>query len=70
MAARGLMANPALLLGTIRCSGESLRLQHEITFAISVRFASHVPEMILSMVPRRERVQMIDNCRSIVGLID
>lgn len=73
MAARGLTTNPALFAGYNKTPWGAVErfLDYNMRSPLPYRFAlHHVSEMMESMVPRKERTQMIDNCKSIIELID
>jgi len=73
MAARGLITNPALFAGYNKTPWGAVErfLAYNMRSPLPYRFTlHHVSEMMESMVSRRERAQMIDNCKSIVELID
>lgn len=73
MAARGLMTNPALYSGAAKCPWGAIErfLNYNMKSPLPYRFAlHHISEMMTDMVPRRERTLMVDNCKTIVELID
>ena len=73
MAARGLMTNPALFAGYNKTPWGAVEKFLDYNMRSPLPYRStlhHVSEMMESMVPRRERTQMIDNCKSIIELID
>ncbi|RPB21051.1 tRNA-dihydrouridine synthase [Terfezia boudieri ATCC MYA-4762] len=73
MAARGLMTNPALFAGYNKTPWGAVErfLDYNMRSPLPFRFTlHHVSEIMESMLPRRERTQMIDSCKSIIELID
>ncbi|KAF8462995.1 hypothetical protein BDZ91DRAFT_683200 [Kalaharituber pfeilii] len=73
MAARGLMANPALFSGAKKTPWGTVErfLAYNMRYPLPYKLAlHHVAEMMERMIPRKERATMIDSCKSIIELID
>lgn len=73
MAARGLLNNPALFAGYKRTPWGAVErfLDYNMRSPLPYRFTlHHVSEMMEDMIPRKERAQMTDDCKSIVELVD
>lgn len=73
MAARGLMLNPALFANHQKTPWGAVErfLDYNMRSPLPYRLTlHHMSEMMEAMIPRRERAQMVDSCKTVIELID